>query len=173
MRAGAQVMRIAPTESNIAPKQYETQRHKPPTKKYYVKAPEVQIDYNAYKCKADQFNKAIHEYTHIGMPVNDEVTFTQKFIAVFTQQAYTYYNFTAENKISQLDFHESLVKEPIKKLVWQKSSAPLCRNKNVGHHRAHHTKVDVNISTAGGCYNYVSLLLWISCHQHIYRSCDQ
>ncbi len=82
MRAGAQVMRIAPTESNIAPKQYETQRHKPPTKKYYVKAPEVQIDYNAYKCKADQFNKAIHEYTHIGMPVNDEVTFTQKFIAV-------------------------------------------------------------------------------------------
>ncbi len=97
-------------------KQYEKQQRKPPKKKYYVRAPEVQIDFNAFKCKVDQFNKVIHEYTRIGMPVYDKVTVTQGFIAIFTQQAYTYYNFTAEKNTSQLDFHERVIKEIYEKL---------------------------------------------------------
>jgi hypothetical protein len=115
--------------ASLQVKQYKKRRRKPPTKEYYVKAAQVQIDYNAYKCKVDQFNKAIHEYARIGMPVNEDVTFTQEFIGIYVQQAWTYYNFSATKKISQLEFHERLIEELSEKYSLAKLVRPVAEKK--------------------------------------------
>ncbi len=91
--------------------EYEKQRRKYPKNKYVVEACAVQVEYNAYKCKVDQFNKAILEYYRLSMPVNENVTFTQFFFHVFTVQAWNYFNCATSKKVSQLTFRESLLRE--------------------------------------------------------------
>jgi hypothetical protein len=110
--------------------EYEKQRRKHPKSKYVVTACEVQVEYNTYKCKVDQFNKSILEYYRLGMPVNEDVTFTQFFFHVFTVQAWNYYNCSTSKNLSQLTFRESLLQELSEKWGPTKLAPRVAEKKN-------------------------------------------
>ncbi len=58
---------------------------------HVVKAWAVQKDYNQFKCLVDQFNKAVLEYLCLGMPVHDNMTFTQFYFSAFIVQSMSFF----------------------------------------------------------------------------------
>jgi hypothetical protein len=90
---------------------YKKRRRKHPMEEYWVPALDVQREYNAFKCKVDQLNKAILEYYRLGMATDDDVLFTQFYIHLFVVQCWTYYNFCTKQNLSQLQFRLLLLKD--------------------------------------------------------------
>lgn len=104
-------LKILTNYASLSPSMITKTKRKPPRKKYKVEACAVQKDYNKFKCLVDQFNKAVLEYLRLGMPVNDDVTFTQFYFSAFIVQSWTYYKARTGEELSQKEFRESLVRE--------------------------------------------------------------
>ncbi len=104
-------LKILTNYADLSPVIITKTKRKPPRKKYEVEACAVQKDYNQFKCLVDQFNKAILEYLRLGMPANDNVTFTQFYFSAFVVQSWTFYKACTGVELSQKDFRESLLRE--------------------------------------------------------------
>lgn len=97
--------------------QYLKRKRKFPMTQFYVPACDVQKEYNAFKCKVDQLNKAVLEYFRLSRYLDDKVTFTQFFIHLFTVQSWTYYNACTGRSLSQLEYRLLLLQELAAQLV--------------------------------------------------------
>ncbi len=104
-------LKVLTNYAHLAPVIITKKKRKFPRKEYEVEACAVQKDYNQFKCLVDQFNKAVLEYLRLGMPVNDNVTFTQFYFSAFVVQSWTYYKARTGAELSQLAFRESLLRE--------------------------------------------------------------
>jgi len=91
--------------------QYKKRKRKFPMTEFYVAACDVQKEYNAFKCKVDQLNKAVLEYFRLSRYLDDKVTFTQFFIHLFTVQSWTYYNACTGRSLSQLEYRVLVLQE--------------------------------------------------------------
>ena len=78
---------------------------------YLLPASSIQVEYNKFKCKVDEWNKALLEYYRRGYFVSEEVTYSQFFMHAWTLQSHTYYLASTGSTISQLEFRKRLIQE--------------------------------------------------------------
>ncbi len=88
---------------------YHKRKH--PAGEYQISAPWVQKEYNTYKAKVDQWNKALLSCWRIGRFIGAEVLYTHFFIHAWVLQAYHLYQASTGISISQLEFRKSLLQE--------------------------------------------------------------
>ncbi len=84
-------------------------RRKYPPREYFTSAPAVKAEYNKFKCKVDQWNKALLNYWNITKFTKENISYTQFFFHAFTLQAFTFYNANTNANISQLDFRLAIL----------------------------------------------------------------
>lgn len=104
-------LNIMTNYATVAAQSMRKRRRKPPSETYSVNAPWAQQNYNKWKCKVDQWNKALSEYSRTARYTDSAVMYTQFFIHAYMLQSYTYWKATTGTCVSQLNFRRDLLEE--------------------------------------------------------------
>lgn len=118
-------LNIITNYAQVAATVMEKKRRKFPAKTYTVSAPWAQKNYNEFKCKVDQWNKAVRAYARVCRYTNSKVMYTQFFIHAFVLQSWTYWKATTGNSIPQLDYRMQLLEEILMHIKTRQLPPPL------------------------------------------------